>query len=134
MDIEIEDFSRAIGAVEPQPGNKHYSIFKSIFRRSNYFLLGDKFLMIKISRTKKPFWGIGKEFVDFLNNFDYFLVLLVSNDEGWVFSKGEVNTNIRNKKWNLREEDNNYKINPPLPDKNSFYSYATFIKKIGALD
>jgi hypothetical protein len=87
--------------------------------------------MVKISRIEKPFWGIGKDFIDFLDNSDYFLVLLVSNREGWLFSKTEVNSNIKNKKWNLREADNNYKIHTPLPDRNSFYSPDNFLKKAG---
>lgn len=129
MDKEIQEFTQAIGAVAPKPGSENYSTFKSIFKRSNYFLLGNKFLMVKISRTEKPFWGIGKDLIDLLNNFDYFLVVLVSNREGWVFSKTEVNSNIKNKKWNLREADNNYKINPPMPDRNSFSSPDNFLKK-----
>lgn len=129
MGDEIQEFAQAIGATTPQPGSEHYSTFKSIFKRSNYFLLGGKFIMVKISRSEKPFWGIGKPFIDLLNNLDYLLILLVSNREGWVFSKEEVNSNIKNKKWNLREADNNFKINWPLPDRNSFYSPENFLKK-----
>jgi len=131
MAEEINEFARAIGAVTPSPQSEYYSTFRSLFKRSNYFLLSGKFLMIKISRTDKPFWGIGKDFVDLLNNFDYFLILLVSNKEGWVFSKAEVSSNINSKKWRLREADNNYKINPPLPDRNSFHSPQDFQRKIG---
>lgn len=131
MTKEIEEFIQAVGAIAPQPGSEIYSKFKSIFKRSNYFILRNKFLMVKISRIEKPFWGIGKDFIDFLDNSDYFLVLLVSNREGWLFSKTEVNSNIKNKKWNLREADNNYKIHTPLPDRNSFYSPDNFLKKAG---
>ena len=86
-------------------------------------------MMVKISRSDPPFWGIGKNFVDLLNAHDYLLVLLVSDREGWVFSKDEVNSNIGNKKWNLRVKDNNYKINWPLPDRNSFNCPENFLKK-----
>lgn len=134
MDKEIKEFTQTIGAVEPQPGTEKYAIFKTIFKRSNYFLLGKKFIMIKISRSDPPFWGIGKDFIDLLNNFDYLLILLVSNREGWVFSKEEVNANIRHKKWNLRIADNNYKINWPLPDRNSFFSPDNFLKKFNQTD
>jgi len=129
MDKEIQEFTQSIGAVTPQPGTEHYTIFKTIFKRSNYFLLGKKFIMVKISRSEPPFWGIGKDFIDLLNNFDYLLILLVSNREGWTFSKDEVNSNIRHKKWNLRIADNNYKINWPMPDRNSFHSPENFLKK-----
>ena len=129
MGDEIEEFAKAIGAEIPDPSNEHYATFKSIFKRSNYFLLGNKFIIVKISRSETPFWGIGKNFIDLLNNFDYLLILLVSNREGWVFSKDAINSNIRHKKWNLRIADNNYKINWPLPDRNSFFSPENFLKK-----
>jgi hypothetical protein len=32
VDKEIQEFTKAIGAVEPQPGTKYYAIFKSMFR------------------------------------------------------------------------------------------------------
>jgi len=131
MDNEIQEFTQAIGAVTPQLDSEKYVTFKTIFKRSNYFLLGNKFIIVKISRSEKPFWGIGKDFIDLLNNFDYLLILLVSNHEGWVFSKEEVNANIRHKTWNLRIADNNYKINWPLPDRNSFHSPENFLKKFG---
>jgi hypothetical protein len=143
LDREILELISAVGAIEPQPGNETYSTFRSIFRRSNYFILRgappkpNKFLIVKISRSKTPFWGIGKDFLDLLNKFDqiyYLLVLLVSDKEGWVFSREEVNANVRSQKWKLREADNNYKINWPLPDTNSFTSPDTFLKRIGHVD
>jgi len=142
LDREIREFTSAVGAIEPQRGDETYSTFRAIFRRSNYFILRgappkpNKFLIVKISRSKTPFWGIGKDFLDLLNKFEqihYFLVLLVSGKEGWVFSRQEVNANIRSEKWKLREADNNYKINWPLPDTNSFTSPDTFLKRIGHL-
>lgn len=129
MDKEIQAFTQAVGAKEPQPGSENYAIFRSVFKRSNYFSLGNKIIMVKISRSDPPFWGIGKNFVDLLNAHDYLLVLLVSDREGWVFSKDEVNSNIGHKKWNLRVADNNYKINWPLPDRNSFNCPENFLKK-----
>ena len=140
MDGEILEFTSAIGATEPQPGEETYKAFRAIFRRSNYFILRgtppkpNKFLIVKISRSKTPFWGIGKDFLDLLNKFDqiyYYLVLLVSGKEGWVFSREQVNANIRSQKWKLREADNNYKINWPLPDANSFTSPDIFLRRVG---
>ncbi len=60
LDKEIQEFTQAVGAIAPQPGNEYYSKFKSIFKRSNYFLLGNKFLVVKISRIEKPFWALEK--------------------------------------------------------------------------
>lgn len=132
MGDEIKEFTTAIGAKEPNPGDKNYKIFRQVFKRSNYFILNGQFAIIKISRSAKPFWGVGKDYIEFLNNTEnYFLILLVSNREGWVFTKAEINNNIKSDKWRLREEDKNYKINLPLPDKNSFISSSHFMKKIG---
>ena len=131
MDREIYEFTQAVGAEEPQPGKEVYPMFRRFFPRSNYFLLGGKFLLVKISRSQRPFWGIGKKFVDILNQFDFFLVLLVSEREGWAFSKSEVNSNIDSHRWPHRQKDDNYKINPPLPDKNSFSNPRAFLNKIG---
>ncbi len=132
MGNEIHDFVKAIGAKEPLPGDKNFSMFRKIFKRSNYFVFEGKFSIIKISRSEKPFWGVGKVFIDFLNNTEnYFLILLTSNREGWFFSKADINNNIKNGKWRLRETDGNYKINLPLPDKNSFISPKHFLKKVG---
>lgn len=135
MDREIKEFAEAVGASEPQPSDDNYPLFRSIFKRSNYFLLSGNFFVIKISRSKTPFWGVGKDYIDLLNNYEnYFLVLLVSSREGWVFSKKEINANIESRKWRLRESDNNYKINWPLPDRNSFYSPHTLLEKLGIPD
>ena len=121
-----------VGATEPLVGDKTYDTFRQLFKRHNYFTLKNRLLIIKISRSKRPFWGVGKDFIDLLNKTPtYNLVLLVSSREGWVFSKDEVNANIRSEKWKLRETDNNYKINLPLPDLNTFAGAARFYEKLG---
>ena len=131
-DKDIAQFVAAIGAKEPSPDSGNYAKWRALFKRSNYFLFNGKFTIVKISRIKKPFWGVGKEFVDLLNSLDdYYLVLLISPREGWVFTKGEVNSHIKSRRWNLREADNNYKINYPLPDGNSFFSTKHFLKNLG---
>lgn len=131
MDKEISDFTSAIGATEPPPGSEGYKLFRQLFKRSNYFVLNGKFLVVKISRSEKPFWGVGNKFINFFNSFEnYHLVLLISKREGWVFNKNEINNYINNGTWRLREKDDNYKINVPLPDSNSFVSINAFLKKI----
>lgn len=131
-DKDIAEFVAAIGAKAPSSVSENYAKWKAIFKRSNYFLFNGKFIIVKISRIKKPFWGVGKDFIDLLNSLDdYYLVLLISPREGWVFAKSEVNAHIKNGRWNLREADNNYKIHYPLPDSNSFFSPKSFLKKLG---
>lgn len=135
IDNDIADFVAAIGATAPSPSSENYAKWKAIFKRSNYFILNKKFMIVKISRSKKPFWGVGKDFIDLLNSLDdYYLVLLISSSEGWAFTKSEVNAHIGSNRWNLREADNNYKINYPLPDSNSFFSPRGCLKILGLLE
>ncbi len=129
-DQDVLEFAQKAGAKEPEKGTELYTIFRSIFRRSNYFFLKGKLLIIKISHSNKPAWGVGKKFLDLLDGrFEYFLVLLVSSDEGWVFSEAEVKRNFAEDKWRLAK-DQDYKINMPLPDRNSFSSPESFLKKV----
>jgi len=72
------------------PGGAHPN-----FRRSNYFVLQTKdsviVLIVKISRLKpRPWWGVGKQFIEFFNKFTsvkYFLVLLDSEKSGWFYQR-----------------------------------------------
>jgi hypothetical protein len=131
-DPDITAFAEMVGATEPSPGDDMYASFRRMFKRHNYFILKARFLIVKISRTEKQFWGLGKEFIDFANELkNYYVVLLISPREGWVFSKSDVNANIQSKKWRLRVADNNYKIYQPLPDRNTFAGKARFYEKLG---
>ena len=127
---EVLEFAQKAGAQVPREGTELYRMFRSIFRRSNYFFLNNKVLIIKISRKTKPFWGVGKKYLDLLDGrFEYFLVLLASSNEGWVFSETEVKRNIANDTWRLAK-DQNYKIYVPLPDRNSFSSPERFLQMV----
>lgn len=128
MEPEVKQFTEAVGAIAPEEGHPLYNQFRQIFRRQSYFVLNNKFIIVKISRTTKPFWGLTKKYVDILNQLDnYFLVLLTSEKEGYCFPKAEINRNIESGKWSISKDQ--YKINPPLPDRNSFYSAENFLKK-----
>lgn len=133
MEKEIKEFVETVGATEPKPSDENYSLFRSIFKRPNYFKLNGKFFIVKISRSNKPFFGVGKPYIELLNLIDnYFLVLLVSEREGWIYSKAELNSNITNKVWRLNDKDDNYKINYyTLKDRNLFTSHSEFLRKIG---
>jgi len=56
-------------------------------------------MIIKISRSEKPFWGVGKVYLDFLNEHEinYFLVLLESDKSGHVFDRKEIERMIQSK-------------------------------------
>lgn len=130
-DPDITAFAEMVGATEPSPGDDMYASFRHMFKRHNYFILRGRFLIVKISRIERPFWGLGKDFVDFVNKLNnYYVVLLTSPREGWVFSKADVNANIRGDRWRLRDKDNNYKIHPPLPDRNAFAGKTRFYEKL----
>ena len=133
MDQEIKEFTQAIGATRPQPHEENYKLFKAVFRRANYFRHKNGAMIIKISRSERPFWGVGKKYIDFLNELgvNYFLVLLESERSGYVFTKKELNRNIERKEWRLGSDDN-YKINPPLPNRNVFRNAEQFLHHIGA--
>lgn len=129
-DADVMAFADAISAREPAPDSPNHETWKLLFQRSNYFRWNGMFIIVKISRSRKPFWGVTKSILDLLDTLpDYRLVLLTSKNQGWAFSKVEIRANIASGRWNLREADGNYKINPPLPDTNSFFSAQHFIKK-----
>lgn len=133
IDPDIERFVDAIGAKVPLAGSEHYSLFRRMFKRQNYFTLNNQLLVVKISRSEKPFWGLTKAIIDFLNELnDYSVVLLTAPTEGWVFSKSQVNGHVGSGRWALREADGNYKINMPLPDGNMFSTVSRFLSKVGA--
>ncbi|MCC6694833.1 MAG: hypothetical protein IT365_04285 [Candidatus Hydrogenedentes bacterium] len=126
---EIQEFAEAVGAFEPTPDYEGYWQWRALFKRRNYFILQGCFMIVKISRTGRPFWGVDKKYIDLLNKLDnFYLVLLVSAGEGWVFSKSQVNMHIASKRWEVAK-DNNYKINPPLPDVNWFIGVEQFFMR-----
>jgi len=109
---------------------------RTLFSRPNYYQIPSGRLIIKISRSqrpKNPFWGVGAAQIDVLDlgGRPYFLVLLVSEKEGWVFSADEVQKFITSDKWRLAG-DSNYKINMPLPNANAFLSPEQFLQKISS--
>jgi hypothetical protein len=126
MSGEIAEFATAIGALPLLPA-------PSGGRSVNYYGIPKGALYIKISRSKKPFWGFGAASKNELDHRGaWYLVLLVSSIEGAVFSRQEVQRFIDQNQWGMREEDQQYKINWPLPDggTNWFRSPEQFLDKI----
>ena len=136
MDKEIKSFVEKIGAKAPDPGAENFRLFKSIFPRPNYFILEKHFIIIKISRSEKPFWGLSKKSVDLLNNLEnYFLVLLDSDTSGWFFNKVGINSKIKTREWNLQDSSGEYKINYNTVkyDDSRFTSPNQFLEMAGLL-
>lgn len=135
IDPDIKRFVDTAGAKVPLSESEHYVLFRRVFKRQNYFTLNNRLLVVKISRSDRPFWGLTKTIIDFLNELeDYSVVLLTSPSEGWVFSKSQVGDHIRSGRWALREADGNYKINMPLPDSNMFSTTSRFLSHVGVED
>jgi len=138
MGDEVFEFAKEIGATDLK-AKLDYSKFHGLFKRRNYFLLDeDKFLIVKISRSKiRPFWGLGKQFFDFYNTLteksgNYFFVALVSNKSGWVLSKKEILSQISDGSLSYSENQAQYKINNyNLKDHYGFTSIEGFLSKIG---
>jgi len=132
MEPEVIEFANSIGATEPREDDEVHALFRALFREHNYFRHASGFLVIKISRSKKPFWGLTKAIIQFLDeNLSYHLVLLTSASQGWVFTKDEVAAYTRSKKWNLDGSGQQYKINMPLPDSNMFFGPKGCQKRLG---
>ncbi|MGH7987964.1 MAG: hypothetical protein ACREQX_17005 [Candidatus Binataceae bacterium] len=130
MTIEIEDFASAIGALPfaVPPGQVE---FARHFARRNYYRTQLGNLIVKISRGRRHWWGFGKAQSDFFDQHGgYFLVLLASSREGWMFSRDEIRQFIDQGRWKLNSNDNNYKVNWPLPDRNSFSSREEFLQRL----
>ena len=64
---DILRFTQMVGAKEPEEGTESYTQFRSIFRSRNYFFLKGKILIVKISRSARPFWGVGEKYLEFLD-------------------------------------------------------------------
>lgn len=108
---------------------------KPSFRRGNYYILsnGDDayFLIIKISRNLRPFWGVGENFLNFTLglNTKLILVLLDSEHSGWIYFKDEISFFLKRGKWSY--SNGQYKINyNKLIKNNQFNSPTRFISLI----
>ncbi len=136
MGDEVLEFAKEIGATDLR-SVFDFSEFHGLFKRRNYFLLDkDKFLIVKISRKAKPFWGLGKKFFDLFNTLtekggNYYFVALVSNRSGWVLSKGEILSRISDGTLSYSERNEQHIINIyNLKDRNGFTSIEEFLKRI----
>jgi hypothetical protein len=137
MGDEITKFAEEIGAISLRHVLR-VGKFRKLFKNDNYFRLNnDTFLIIKISRLGSSFWGVGKKFVDFFDNLTednenyYFIVCLMSNNEGYFLSKDRWNNLIENKSISYSESQGEYKIRSNnLSDSDSFSSPKSFLDKI----
>jgi hypothetical protein len=115
MGDEILEFANQANAIDLKTVTD-YSKSHGLFRRRNYFFLGrDNFLIIKISRIRIPFWGLGKDLYDLFNSLtksrgNYFFVALVSNKSGWVLSKEQLLSQITDGSISYSANQKQYKI------------------------
>lgn len=110
-------FARQLDALDLRDLRSHDSQLR-IIRRRNYFLLGrDTYLIVKLSRSPKPFFGLGKQFVGLFNELTeesgtYYFVGLDSHTTGWLISKNSLLQDIDNGSISYSEgAGTEYKIN-----------------------
>lgn len=120
-EVEVKEFMDKIGASQIAiPG----------YRGVVAGLSGCAFV-IKISRTKKFFWGLNGKLVDTFvemhksSGLRFYCIFLINADEGWVYSDQDIMYLINNGKLK-KNKDNEYKINPPLLDRLAFSSVERF--------
>lgn len=130
MEPEIIEFANSIGANELTEADEIYCLLPSLSHGLNYFKHSSGFLVIKISRSQKPFWGLTKRIMNVFNSHSYHLILLKPASQGWVFSKEETMRYIERRDWNLDSMGLQYKINMPLPDDNIFFGPKGCLKKL----
>lgn len=136
---EVIEFAEGIGAVDLRD---HLDTeYKGLFTRRNYFLMeADTHLIVKISRTAKPWWGVGKKEVDALDRLTkhagtYYLVTLDSSTTGWIFTKSRLTDLIHGRGSNVlsySKDDRVYKVNNyNLSPAGRFTSLDSFLKRVG---
>ena len=113
IDPDVQLFVDAMKARSPSVGDKEFDLFDHVTKRGNYFIHPRGFMIVKISRTEVPFWGVGKKHIDILNATldNYFLVLLVSSSSGYILDKAAINSNIVHDNWRVSGPD--YKVHRP---------------------
>lgn len=137
MADEVLEFAEAVGATDLKR-LLDYSEFHGLFKRRNYFRLNQKtFLIVGISRSERPFFGLRKDIFDLFNKLteesgNYYYVALVSNKAGWVLPKSQIMNQISNGSISYSEGQKSYKINNyNLKDQNGFASLDDFRRRIG---
>lgn len=122
VEREVQEFAQSIDAKI-----KNFSFFKG-----NIFYKEDRILLIKISRTKNPFWGLNGNLMDLLlegskeNKIKFSIILLITSYDGWVYPQSKVINMIENKRWK-KNSNGQYLINSPLDHNLSFSTHQKCI-------
>ena len=98
-------------------------------RAGKYFTLDDMWVILRLSRSKRPFFGFRLATLDtFAREGRFALVLLTSKATGYALSASQVVRQITEGRWRLAR-DLEYKIDLPLPLECAF----TDIDRLGIL-
>jgi hypothetical protein len=87
----------------------------------NYFVYNSLWLVVRISRIPRPFWGLGYGCVERFADERFGLVLLVAPQRGWLLSKEQVLKRTRARRWPISKKLE-YKIAGPPPEADLFES------------
>lgn len=101
--------------------------YKLLKYRGNIMRCGECFVLVKLSRLNKPFWGLNGALIDLLinNSFKFFCIFLINEQEGWIFPAKEFRYMLMSSKWK-KNEKKQYIVNSPLPDKWSFSNISKY--------
>jgi hypothetical protein len=118
----ISNFARQVGA------ERHPILIGAKLNRDNCFTLKNKLLVVKISLGCEPWWGLHTKAADTIKAENGVLVLLVSENEGWVLTAREASDRIKDELWRVASDGVQYKIHPRhLPDKGHFSKPEEFL-------
>ncbi|HLW69993.1 MAG TPA: hypothetical protein VKS22_05170 [Candidatus Binataceae bacterium] len=121
----INNFARQVGA------ECHPMLIGAKLNKDNCFTLNNKLLVIKVSLIPKPWWGLHTKATDKIKNENGFLVLLVSENEGWVLTGREVRDRIENESWRVASDEVQYKIHRrDLPNQRHFSAPEEFLQAL----
>jgi hypothetical protein len=125
---ETFDLARELGA-EPRALYTGGPVPWAI-RYGNYFNLGGHWLIMRVSRSSRPFWGLRLSAVQLFRDEDFSLLLLTSSSAGWCIPARQVHALIRDRRWRLAK-DLEFKINLPLPENRRFGSSDELRARLG---
>jgi hypothetical protein len=134
---EVAVFARAIGASDLKSSVAAPRL-RAVLRRHNYFLLPPStYLIVKVSRLERVFYGLGEQFVELFDGLTehrgtYYFVGLDSDHSGWVLSKAVIRQGIADGSISCsRQAKSEYKINDyNLCDRDRFVTIADFVSKV----
>jgi hypothetical protein len=121
----IDNFAGQVGA------ERYPILIGAKLNGDNCFTLKNKLLVIKVSLIRNPWWGLHTKAAEKIKSENGVLVLLVSQNEGWVLTAREVSDRIKGESWRVASDDVQYKIHlRDLPNQRHFFTSEEFLQAV----